>query len=56
MGDILGDLFGRSRGGARARRATKGQDIESPVTIDFASAVKGTALGAGFMPEPYCSA
>lgn len=40
MGDILGDMLGgRGRRGPR-----KGQDIESPVTIDFAAAVKGTEL------------
>jgi curved DNA-binding protein len=38
--DLFGDLFGgRSDSGPR-----KGQDLESPVTIDFASAVKGTTL------------
>lgn len=42
MGD-LGDLFGGMGRGGRAR-ARKGQDIESPVTIDFAQAVKGTEL------------
>ncbi|MEO7330688.1 MAG: DnaJ C-terminal domain-containing protein [Minicystis sp.] len=45
--DILGDLFARQRGGGggrSARQPTKGQDIESSVTIDFASAVKGTQL------------
>jgi curved DNA-binding protein len=44
FGDILGDLFGR-RGGVRgAPRPARGQDIETSVTIDFASAVKGTTL------------
>src|SRR4051812_6537323 len=46
LGDILGDLFGRARGGAgraQARRG-RGQDISSSVTIDFNSAVKGTML------------
>lgn len=42
VGD-LGDLFGGMGRGARAR-PRKGQDIESPVTIDFAQAVKGTEL------------
>jgi len=43
--DILGDLFARQRGGGRAgRQPMKGQDIESAVTIDFASAVRGTQL------------
>lgn len=44
--DILGDLFARQRGGGGrvGRQPMKGQDIESSVTIDFASAVKGTQL------------
>ena len=48
FGDLFGDLFSRARGGGgggggRARQA-RGQDIESAVTIDFVSAVKGTTL------------
>jgi curved DNA-binding protein len=39
-GDVFGDLFGRSR----RRGPMKGQDFESEVTIDFASALKGTSL------------
>ena len=41
MGDIFGDLFGRAR---RQRGPAKGSDLESEVTIDFASAVNGTTL------------
>jgi curved DNA-binding protein len=37
-GDVFGDLFGRRRGPRR------GADLESAVTIDFASAVRGTTL------------
>jgi curved DNA-binding protein len=47
ISDIFGDLFNRSgRGGAggRARPASRGQDMESSVTVDFVSAVKGTQL------------
>jgi len=53
----LGDLFGggRGRGGGRGGRGPrKGHDVESEVTIDFVSAVKGTTVelsGAG-EPEP----
>ena len=45
LGDLFGDVFAR-RGGrpGGARRASKGQDVESEVTIDFASAVRGTTL------------
>lgn len=41
MGDIFGDMMGR---GAARRGPRKGQDIESPLTIDFDAAVKGTEL------------
>lgn len=38
------DLFGQAGGRGGRARARKGQDIESPITIDFAAAVKGTEL------------
>jgi curved DNA-binding protein len=41
FGDMFGDLFGRQR---RARGPVKGPDLESEVTIDFGSAVRGTTL------------
>lgn len=45
FGDLFGDLFGgRGRGGPRARGPMRGQDMETSVTIDFVSAVKGTQL------------
>lgn len=40
LGDMLGDLFG---GGSRSRRR-RARDVESDVTIDFASAVRGTEI------------
>lgn len=44
----IGDLFGRVRGGGGARGgrggARRGQDMESEVTIDFVSAVKGSTV------------
>lgn len=40
VGDVFGEIFG-----ARARRApARGRDLESEVTIDFASALRGTTL------------
>jgi curved DNA-binding protein len=44
--DIFGDILGGRVRGARGGRgaAMRGQDMESSVTIDFASAVKGTTL------------
>lgn len=40
FGDILGSMFGV--GGRGGRRAARGQDIETEVTIDFLESVKGT--------------
>jgi curved DNA-binding protein len=39
----IGDLFGRGGRGAGARRG-RGQDVESEVTIDFISAIRGATL------------
>lgn len=41
MGDLFSEIFSRPRGPRGARR---GSDLESEVTIDFASAVRGTTL------------
>lgn len=53
--DLLGDLFGRARGGA-GRRAQhvrgRGQDVEQDLTIDFVSAVRGTTLQLQRPGEP----
>ncbi|MFO0546914.1 MAG: DnaJ C-terminal domain-containing protein [Polyangiaceae bacterium] len=50
FGDLFGDLFGRTRGGGQ-RAPRRGPDAEAEVTIDFASAVRGTTIqlsrGAG---------
>ena len=40
--EIFGDLFGGR--GRRARGPMKGQDLESRVSIDFVSAIKGASL------------
>jgi curved DNA-binding protein len=41
FGDLFGDLMGRAR---RARGPAKGPDLESEITIDFASALRGATL------------
>jgi curved DNA-binding protein len=41
FGDLFGDLMGRGR---RARGPLRGADLESEITIDFASAVRGATL------------
>lgn len=40
VGDMFGDLFGR----ARRRGPTKGSDLQSEITIDFASSLHGTTV------------
>ena len=42
--DLFGDLLPGQRRGAAPRRTGKGSDLESSITIDFASAVRGTTL------------
>ncbi len=41
VGDVFGDLFGRGR---VRRGPTPGRDVQSEITVDFASAVRGTTL------------
>jgi curved DNA-binding protein len=41
LGDIFGDLIGRGR---RSRGPLKGPDLESEITIDFVSALRGATL------------
>ncbi|MEZ4223101.1 MAG: DnaJ C-terminal domain-containing protein [Polyangiaceae bacterium] len=41
IGDLFGDLFGGGRG---RRRAAKGPDVASEVTVDFLSAIRGATL------------
>jgi curved DNA-binding protein len=41
FGDLFGDLIGRNRG---RRGPSKGADLESEVTIDFGSALRGATL------------
>jgi curved DNA-binding protein len=41
FGDLFGDLIGRTRG---RRGPTKGPDLESEITIDFGSSLRGATL------------
>jgi curved DNA-binding protein len=43
LGDLMGDLFG-ARAGARRKVATRGADLSSDVTVDFADAIRGTTV------------
>ncbi len=43
--ELFGGMFGQQGRGGRGRaRRSKGQDAEASVTVDFASAIKGTTL------------
>jgi molecular chaperone DnaJ len=46
LGDLLGGLFNRNRGGgpAAANRTRRGQDVETDIRIDFAEAVHGATV------------
>jgi curved DNA-binding protein len=45
VSDFLGDIFSRGGGGARRPRGpVPGSDLQASVTIDFASAVRGTMV------------
>ncbi len=53
LGDMLGDLFGRARGGGgRAAAQARGSDVESELSIDFASAVHGNTVSLRLSSEP----
>lgn len=61
LGDILGGLFGQRRppaGGTSARRARRGADIETEVTMTFDDAIAGTTVPirtSSPHPCPSCS-
>src|SRR6185436_13278546 len=42
LGDLMGDLFGGRAG--RRRGPARGADLGSEITVDFASAVRGTTV------------
>jgi curved DNA-binding protein len=45
LGDMLGDLFGRARGGRPGGpRPIRGYDVTSKVTLEFVDAVRGTTV------------
>lgn len=50
IGDIFGDLFGG--GGGRRRRTRKAPDLESEITIEFVSAIRGAELELSIQGRP----
>jgi molecular chaperone DnaJ len=57
LGDIFGGLFGRTaRGGTTTgRRARRGQDVESEVTLTFSEALDGITVPLRLSSEAPCS-
>ncbi len=47
FGDVFGDLFGRNSSG-RKRGPMPGQNVESEITVDFVSAIRGATLELSF--------
>lgn len=59
LGDIFGGLFNRSGGaggGARQARRTRGQDVETDITLSFKEAALGTQLPIQLTGDVTCSA
>lgn len=58
LGDLLGGVFGRGRGGAesqpRANAATKGDDLESNLHLSFEDAVNGVTTSVHLISDAAC--
>jgi molecular chaperone DnaJ len=54
FGDVLGGIF--NRGGGNARRARRGADIESTVTLSFDEALSGVTLPLRLTSDAPCTA
>ncbi len=55
LGDVFGGIFNRG-GGAGARRARRGADVESTVTLSFDEALDGLTLPLRLTTEAPCAA
>jgi molecular chaperone DnaJ len=58
LGDMLGGLFNRSRGGAYSNRGTgphRGQDLDAELHLDFEDAVTGLTTTLHLTSEATCS-
>ncbi|MEV5412446.1 molecular chaperone DnaJ [Thermopolyspora sp. NPDC052614] len=57
IGDLFGGLFNRTGGGrTTTRRARRGQDVESEVTLSFSEAVEGTTVSLRLTSSSACQA
>ncbi len=58
ISDLFGGLFGGGApgpGGGRARRATRGSDLETTATISFTDAVDGTTISLRLSADSACA-
>lgn len=56
LGDFLGGLFNRGRGGARTPQARRGQDLESSLTLSFDDALDGVTVPLRLSTDAPCAA
>ena len=56
LGDFLGGLFNRGRGGARAPQPRRGQDLESSLTLSFDDALDGVTVPLRLSTDAPCTA
>ena len=55
LGDILGNIFSRGRGGGRTTRAPRrGQDVESEITLGFDEALGGVTVPLRLASDAAC--
>lgn len=54
LGDLLGGLFGKGRGGGRSDRSRRGNDLETELRIDFADAVRGVTTSVELLSDASC--
>jgi molecular chaperone DnaJ len=55
LGDILGGIFNRSRGGGRRAQAPRrGQDVESEITLGFNDALEGATIPLRLASDAAC--
>lgn len=55
LGDIFGGLFNRSGGARGTARPSRGADVETEITLDFAEAAKGTTIPLQLTGDAPCN-
>lgn len=55
LGDIFGGLFNRGGAPRHSARPTRGQDVETELTLDFREAAKGTTIPLQISGEAPCN-